>query len=112
MKQEPAIAVDLDGVLNLYDGWKGPHEFADPRPGARDFLANAATRYRVVIYTTRDPREVWLWLRKHNLSRDVTEVTDRKPPAKCYVDDRAVRFDGDFVKTLQEIDEFKAHWEK
>ena len=33
----PIVCVDLDGVLNDYDGWKGADYFHPPRPGAREF---------------------------------------------------------------------------
>jgi len=38
-------------------------------------------------------------------------VTDRKPAAHVFVDDRAVCFRGDFDATLRDIDTFSAHWE-
>ena len=41
----------------------------------------------------------------------VRDVTDRKPAAHVFVDDRAVCFRGDFAATLNEIDRFAAHWE-
>ena len=38
-------------------------------------------------------------------------VTDKKPPAFAYIDDRAICFEGDFLRTLDKLGEFKAHWE-
>jgi hypothetical protein len=109
-----AIAcVDLNGVLDLYSGWKGAAHFDPPRDGARRFLeALAARGFRVVVFTTRWPDDAWRWLRAHGLEALVAEVTDRKPPAHVFVDDRAVCFRGDFQATLAEIDGFRAHWEE
>ena len=38
-------------------------------------------------------------------------VTDKKPPAFAYIDDRAICFQGDYGKTLDQLEAFKAHWE-
>lgn len=40
------------------------------------------------------------------------DVTNVKPPALCYVDDRGVSFKGDFKDTLLAIADFKAYWEE
>jgi hypothetical protein len=105
--------IDLNGVLDTYTGWKGPDHFDPPRPGAAAFLrALVARGFDVVVFTTRWPDDVWRWLAEHRLDPLVTEVTDRKPAAHVFVDDRAVCFRGDFDATLREIDAFAAHWEE
>lgn len=107
------VCVDLDGVLNLYDGWKGPEHLADPRPGALEFLATLASNDETVvtILTTRWPDPVWEWLEQHNMDAYVDYVTDIKPPATIYIDDRAFTFTGDFDAALEATRSFKAHWE-
>ena len=106
------VCVDFNGVLDSYSGWRGPAHFDPPRPGAREFLqALGARGYGVVIFTTRYPDDVWRWLDTFGLRGLVQEVTDRKPAAHVFVDDRAVCFRGDFGRTLEEIDTFSAHWE-
>jgi len=106
------VCVDLNGVLDAYTGWRGAEHFDPPRPGAREFLAALRERgLRIVIFTTRYPDDVWRWLRQHGLADFVEDVTDRKPAAHVFVDDRAVCFRGDFGATLHEIDAFAAHWE-
>lgn len=104
------IAVDLDGVLNLYDGWKGPEAFAEPRPGAREFLEEARTTYRVVIHTTRDPEAVTKWLEANGFP--LYEVTSQKVPAVVYLDDRALPFQGSFDGVLEKIRAFRPFWEE
>lgn len=109
----PVVCVDLDGVLNSYDGWKGADYFHPPRPGAREFLRCLnALGYRVVVFTVRWAPHVEEWLMRHDLAAFVSEVTDRKPPAHVYVDDRAICFQGDFAAALEHIPVFKAHWER
>jgi hypothetical protein len=106
------LCVDFNGVLDSYSGWQGPDHFDPPRTGARQFLEALASRgYDVVIFTTRYPDDVWRWLKEFGLEALVREVTDRKPAAHVFVDDRAVCFRGDFAATLEEIDTFAAHWE-
>jgi hypothetical protein len=110
--EKPIVCVDLDGVLNAFDGWKGPEFFHPPRPGAREFLEQLNHRgFRVVVFTVRWAPHVESWLARHHLSELVWLVTDKKPAAFVYVDDRAICFDGDFDKALREIGGFKAHWE-
>jgi hypothetical protein len=104
--------VDLDGVLNAFDGWKGADYFHPPRPGAREFLERLNDLgYRVVVFTVRWAPHVEDWLVEWDLRRYVAEITDKKPPAHVYIDDRAICFSGDFASTLDQIARFKAHWE-
>jgi hypothetical protein len=110
---KPLACVDFNGVLDSYEGWRGPDHFDPPRPGARDFLdALRARGFDVVVFTTRWPDDVWRWLREHGMAECVIEVTDRKPAAHVFIDDRAVCFRGDFDATLREVDAFAAHWER
>ena len=109
---QPIACVDLNGVLDAYTGWQGAAHFDPPRPGARAFLVALRERgYRIVIFTTRYDEDVWAWVKTHGLDDVVDEVTDRKPAAHVFVDDRAVCFRGDFDATLRDIDTFAAHWE-
>ena len=109
----PIACVDLNGVLDAYTGWRGADHFDPPRPGSREFLTALRERgFRVVIFTTRFGDDVKAWLDRYALADVVDEVTDRKPAAHVFVDDRAICFRGDFDATLREIDAFAAHWEQ
>lgn len=113
MDDRPIICVDLDGVLNDYDGWKGAEYFHPPRPGAEQFLRELNDRgFQVVVFTVRWAPHVERWLAEHGLAHLVSAITDRKPPAFAYVDDRAICFRGDFRAALEQIASFKAHWEE
>lgn len=110
--ERPIVCVDLNGVLDTYTGWHGADHFDPPREGARAFLEELRTRgLRIVVFTTRYSDDVRRWLREYDLQDLVDDVTDRKPAAHVFVDDRAVCFRGDFAATLREIDRFAAHWE-
>ena len=95
------VAVDFDGVIHQYSGWKGPDVLDGPIPGAREFLAELVARgYRVVIMTTRPAKFVEPWLRLHHMADMVDQVTSEKVTAIAYVDDRAVRFWGEWDEVL------------
>lgn len=106
------VAVDFDGVLNDYDGWKGEDHFGNPHPSALLFLAHLHADYRVSIYTTRKPEGVRAWLEQHGMTAYVHEVTNHKPMALAYIDDRAIRFTGDFGAVLEQLSDCAPHWEK
>jgi hypothetical protein len=109
----PIACIDLNGVLDTYTGWRGPEHFDPPREGARTFLeALSARGFQNVVFTTRYADDVWRWLRQYDLDPLISDVTDRKPAAHVFVDDRAICFRGDFTTTLREIDQFAAHWEQ
>lgn len=109
----PVVCVDLDGVLNTFDAWRGSEHFHPPRPGAREFLIRLNEEgYRVVIFTCRWWEWVERWLEENGLRKYVDTVTDKKPPAHAYVDDRAVCFRGDYNATLEEIRGFRPFWEE
>jgi hypothetical protein len=111
-ESKPIACIDLNGVLDSYTGWQGPAHFDPPRHGAREFLEALRSRgFKIVVFTTRYDADVWRWLRAHGLERLISDVTDRKPAAHVFVDDRAICFRGDFANTLREIEAFAAHWE-
>lgn len=96
------IAIDLDGTLAYYSGWKGIDHIGDPLPGSRRLVGFLlAEGYKVVIYTTRTNPEVnggtaeelakpiYAWLTKHGFDQRVTVALHGKPIAVMYIDDRA-----------------------
>lgn len=105
------VCVDLNGVLDTYRGWQGYVSWHPPRQGAAEFLQSLDREgFRVVVLTVRNTAEAWRWLEEYGLDRHVAEVTNRKPPAVAYVDDRAVCFQGDFNETFESLLDFEPHW--
>lgn len=106
---KPTICIDFDGVLNNYTHYD-EHDLYTPRDGARDFLIALSEKYRIVVLTARNPHNVHKWLLNYDMPFD--EVTNIKPPAIVYIDDRAICFEGSFNKLMWEIEGFKTFWER
>jgi hypothetical protein len=106
------VAIDFDGVIH---DTAQEFEREDKIPGtliegAREFIAKLREKYAVIVFTSRartlaGKNAVRAWLAKNAI--EVDGIYGTKIPAKCYVDDRAIRFDGDFNKAEGEIDTFK-----
>ena len=106
------VAVDFDGVLHEYSGWRGVDAFGDPLPGAKDFLkALRAKGYKIVIHSTRGYDAILEWFKKHKMLDSIDEIANQKPKAHAYVDDRAVRFNGKYDEVLEKIED-KPWWMK
>jgi hypothetical protein len=106
------VCLDFDGVLHSYrSGWCGSEIIPDPPiHGTRESVARLRQQYRVVVHSSRchteaGRRAVQGWLQKHDIVVD--EVCEHKPPAHVYVDDRAVRFRGNWENLLDEIGQFR-----
>ena len=97
------VAVDVDGVLAQYDGWKGVDHIGDPIPGAVAFTHTLSEHFDVLIFTTRcceevnQPEKAHLlrnrlvkWLDQHDFAYADVWVGQGKPIAVAYIDDRAV----------------------
>ena len=110
MKSKPNLCVDFDGVLNNYTGWKGEKELFTPKDGAKEFLEGLSERYTITIFTTRDTAKIKFWMKKYDMYYD--NITNIKRGAVCYIDDRAILFNGDYKEILEKVDNFKAYWEE
>lgn len=120
------VCVDLDGVLAMYDHWRGTNHIGTPLPGAVEFTQMLSHIASVVIYTTRckldasgrkpeDTLEslqalVKAWLDTHNFYYDEIYIGQGKPLASVYIDDRNVTICKnptrvDLIYALARIDE-------
>ncbi len=110
--RQRTVCLDFDGVIHSYQsGWKGETVIPDPPiHGVGRAIAKLRQDYRVVVHSTRcsseDGREaICDWLNRHGI--EVDDVCMQKPPAFVYVDDRAVRFTGDWLETIELIHAFR-----
>lgn len=104
------ISLDFDGVLHDYRaGWTGYVPEGEPVPGARAaVLALLAMDYEVVIsscraYTQIGREGIREWLGKHGFPVERLHVTCEKPHAAHYVDDRAIRFEGEWPAVFDQL---------
>ena len=95
------IAIDFDGVIHKYSkGWQDGKIYDEPVEGALEGLMELyAKGYDVVIFTTREEDgsvNRWIAEQYHkyfpNQEIFAFRVTNKKPPAIIYIDDRGIRF--------------------
>lgn len=110
----PTVVFDFDGVIHSYiSGWQGS-DTAIPDPpvsGIKEAIDQIrAAGYRVVVVSTRcrsveGQYAIAHWLRENRI--EVDNITPEKPPAICYIDDRALTFDGHPETLLERIVNFR-----
>lgn len=109
---KPTVVFDFDGVIHSYkSGWKGAGVIPDPVvPGIGEAISQLREHgYMVVVVSTRcssdDGMEaVKKYLADHSIVVD--GVLAEKPPAVCYIDDRAICFDGHPESLLRQVETF------
>jgi 2'-5' RNA ligase len=100
----PTVCVDFDGVVH-----EGPHGLpglveGDMVDGAAQGLKALSAKHKVVLLTARtDFGAVRRWLEQHGVSQYVDEVTNVKPAASAYIDDRALHFT-DWPSAVKAVD--------
>jgi len=111
-KRPKVVAVDLDGTILEYSGWKGQKHFGKPIDGAKEALQKLKDEgYVIVIWTTRrNTADIAKVLNMYGIPFDYINENPYQPPdcsnkiyADVYVDDRAVGFRGDWSKALLEV---------
>lgn len=105
------ILIDLDGVLNQYEGNFDENRIPPIKKGAVDFLKKAANDYELKLFTTRNRLLASKWLIENNLDEYFSDITNVKIPVWLIVDDRCVKFQGDYDNLYNEIKDFKV-WYK
>lgn len=111
---------DFDGVVHSYSsGWQGETTIPDPPvSGIGQALHDIKEAgYEVVVVSTRCSTQagvdaINLWLHRNGLAQYVDKVCKEKPPAICYIDDRAICFDGHPEKLLSQIQQFQPWYKK
>ncbi len=107
-----AVCVDFDGVIAAFA--QSIDEFGHTIPGAVEALHELrALGLRIIIHTSRPSTPEHLDRLAEHLRREGVEFDEinangecpwpaAKPLADLYIDDRALRFEGDWKKTLAE----------
>ena len=113
------IGIDFDGVIHMcskgfYDGTI----YDNPIEGTKSALRMISEKYNIIIYTCKAKSDrplvggktgtelIWGWLDDHDFAQYVDEVTDEKPRAVAYIDDKAILFKT-WAETLEEMRRMK-----
>jgi len=95
-ENKSSIAIDFDGVIHKYSKGYNTGEIYDvPVDGAKVAIEMLRRDFNIIVSTAReDVRPVLAWLTKHSIIVD--EVTNKKPIAAIYIDDKGLRFENWF----------------
>ncbi len=92
------VVFDFDGVVHKYSkGWQDGSIYDVPNEGIKETINRLRlNNYEVVIVSTRCNTEegrmaILTWLFSYGIVVD--KVCKEKPPAICYIDDRAICYD-------------------
>lgn len=111
MAFKKTILIDLDGVLNKYDGNFDKNFIPPIKEGAYEFIKELSEDYNIKIFTTRNRILASEWIIKNNLKGYIDDITNVKELSYLLVDDRCIKFDGKYDNLKQQIDNFKV-WYK
>ena len=106
------ILIDLDGVLNRYDGNFDSENIPEVKEGVRDFLENLVQSFELKLFTTRNRLIASKWLINNNLDKYFTDITNIKEPCFLYIDDRCLQFKGNYDELLKDIHHFDVWWKQ
>lgn len=106
------ILLDLDGVLNTYDGKYDKSYIPPIKDGAYQLIKELSEDYKIVIFTTRNSLIASKWVIENGLDKYVENVTNVKESAYLIIDDRCINFDGDFERLKERIKNFEVWYKK
>lgn len=106
------ILIDLDGVLNTYNGKFNENVIPPVKDGAFEFLETLSNKFIIKIFTTRNKLLVSKWLISNELDKLISDITNVKDPAWLIVDDRCIAFDGNYENAINSINNFCAWYNK
>ena len=106
----PILSLDFDGVIHDYGkGWQNGRIYGNATTGFFEWAAEAAKKFTLVIHSSRahtkegaDAIDQWLLEQAEKAGLNGQALIElfiiqaEKPPALLTIDDRCVRFDGDW----------------
>ena len=101
------ILIDLDGVLNEYQGGFEKGYIPPMKDGVKEFLQSLSKDYELKLFTTRNKILATKWLIENNIDNYFTDITNTKDLAWLYIDDRCINFDGNFDNLVTSVNSFK-----
>lgn len=123
---KPIICIDFDGVIHSYErGWQGGEIYGTVTVGFFEWAKEVSKHFRLVVYSSRSktPEGIramqrWMeeqtmrWLDPKGEGGDFAqpfplEYAHEKPPAFLTIDDRCIRFTGDWKAFSLEIENLR-----
>ncbi len=103
-QEKITLSIDIDGVVATIRE-DLDYALAEPIPGAREALQQfKAEGYFLILHTARHINKLRAtqdWLRRHEIPFD--HLVMGKPTARYYIDDRALRFEGDWPAMVARV---------
>lgn len=110
------IGIDFDGVLHrCSQGFHDGTIYDPPIEGAKLALETLSKKYVIIVFSAKARTDrpkvngktgvelIWEWLRHYEMAEYVKDVTSEKPRAVFYIDDKAVRFNGVWHDTFEQL---------
>lgn len=101
------LLLDLDGILNQYTGFFNPEVIPKPIEGSHDFLKKISEHFELRLFTTRNKLLASKWLIDHKLDKYFIDITNVKELSWLMVDDRCLKFNGNYDELINDINNFK-----
>ena len=99
------ITIDFDKTI-AHNGPHPDYEILGPIDGAKEAIDRLVrAHYKIIICSSRDKLDFWQvynWLIKYDIKFDCLDLGN-KHLCEYYIDDKAIKFDGDWNKTLAEV---------
>lgn len=118
-KDRQTIALDFDGVIHKYSkGWHDGSAYDPPMDGAIEHIKKLMEQYTVYVFSTREPVQIQDWFGRYGeqiptqiipadqqfwVTPNVLGIARHKVVAFVWVDDRALRYEGNWDKTYTSI---------
>lgn len=106
------ILIDLDGVLNTYNGDFQANFIPPLNENAKKFIQRLYKDYELKLFTTRNKIFVSRWLFDNNIDEYFSDITNIKELCWLFIDDRCMCFKGDYERLLEQIDRFEPWYKK
>ncbi len=121
IKKTRVYAFDFDGVISSYEGFKGvEHTLVPIVEVVKAIRILKADGHRILVHSTRGDGLLKRYCEDndipvdyYNKNPEIEGENPGKPIAYVYIDDRAICYRGQSAeKLVEEIEQFRAHWEK
>lgn len=75
---KPTLLIDLDGVLNTYNGNYIENYIPPIKDGAFDFINKIHKKYKLILFTTRNRNLTMHWLQNNKIDKYFDQITNTK----------------------------------